>query len=212
AAIDDAERPKGRSDGTDARQDETQPRSSTHLQPPSVRRRAYAAWTLARVLVTHLRGSLVAHRHLAVPARAFGAGPVRGDVPAGHPTERDRIADREVDMTEHGHPDAEREPVVHERRSGAQVVGERVGPAQHQPGCEHDDDGAGEERGVELLPGVELAHLDAPRTNAVAAAEPAGIVARPAVDAAGVAPELRSPPSGGAEEDRDRKQDPGVHV
>src|SRR5437764_8730874 len=28
-------------------------------------------------------------RHLAVPRRAFGAGPVRSDFPAGHPTERD---------------------------------------------------------------------------------------------------------------------------
>ena len=150
--------------------------------------------------------------HLAVPGGTFGAGPVRRDAPAGHAAERDGIADGEVDVTEHRDPDAEREPVVHERRAGAQVVGERVGPAQHQPGHEHDDDGGGEEGGVDLLTGVELAHVHAVGADAVAASEPAGIVAGPAVDAADVAAELRAPPSCRTEQDRDGQQDSGVHV
>src|SRR5262249_44078311 len=135
-------------------------------------------------------------RHLAVPRRTLGAGPVRGDATAGHAAERDRITDSEEDVTEHGDPDAEGEPVVHEGRTGAPVVRERVGPAQHQPGGEHDDHGTGEERRVELLTGVELARVEPAGPDAVATPEPAGVVARPAVDAADVAAELGTPPSG----------------
>src|SRR5262249_48505085 len=129
-----------------------------------------------------------------------GAGPIGRDAPAGHAAECNRIADGEEDVAEHGDPDAEGEPVVHERRARAQVVGERARPAQHQPGGEHDDDGAGEERGVELLAGVDLARVEAAGPDTIATAKPASVVSRPAVDTRNVAAELTAPPSAEGDE------------
>ena len=45
--------------------------------------------------------------------------------PAEHALERVAVAEREEDVAEHRDPDAEREPVVHERRAGAPVERER---------------------------------------------------------------------------------------
>src|SRR5215510_1558916 len=151
-------------------------------------------------------------RHLALAGRALGAGPVRRHAAASHAAERDGIADSEEDVAEHGDPHAEREPVVNERCARTPVVRERVGPAKDQPGGEHDDDGTGEERRVELLTRVELAGVEPAGPDSVAATEPAGVVPRPAVDATEIVAEPAAPASGEPDEHGQRQQDPGVHV
>ena len=95
-----------------------------------------------------------------VPPRGCVARAQRaGTVPLAMPRERVGVAERERDVAEDREPHADREPVVHERRAGAQVVGERVVPLQHDPGAEQHQPGGGEERRVEPLAEVELARV-----------------------------------------------------
>ena len=88
---------------------------------------------------------------------AFLRAHAAGTVPSIMLSSDVAVAEREHDVAEHRDPDAEREPVVHERRAGAPVERERVEPLHDRPGAEHHDGRAGDERGVELLAGVELA-------------------------------------------------------
>ena len=93
------------------------------------------------------------------PTRRARSRPARRPVRCasrGAPPGPDRVGD----VADHEQPEAERGPVVHERRARA--------PGQpHQPGPVHDDAGAeqhagraGDQPGVDLLAGVELADPD----------------------------------------------------
>ena len=71
--------------------------------------------------------------------------------------ERVAVARTRTDVADHRDPDAEREPVVHERRARPPVDRERLEPLHDRPGRDHHDRGADDERRVELLARVELA-------------------------------------------------------
>ena len=116
---------------------------------------------------------------------------------------------REEDVADDGDPDAQREPVVHERRAGAPVEREQVEPLHDRSRAQHDDGGGGDERGVELLARVELAEHHA---RALALAEPPGVVAGPAVEAPEVGAQARAAAPEDREQQRDREENPRVHV
>ena len=106
----------------------------------------------------------------------------RGHGAAEHALERVAVAEREHDVAEHRDPDPSANQSCTNVAPVRQSSGKRSNHFMIEPVPSITTIGAGDERGVELLAGVELARA---RTVASGAApEPAGVVARPAVEPA----------------------------
>ena len=106
---------------------------------------------------------------LLVPARALHACPAGADRAAQHAASASGSRSAKRMWPTDREPDAEREPVVHERRAGAHVERERLVPLHDRAGAEHQHDRRAEERRVELLARVELAEAHAVASTAAGA-------------------------------------------
>src|SRR5438445_531833 len=69
------------------------------------------------------------------------------------------VAGSHADGADDDHEQDDRRLVVHEGGARTPVDGEVMEPVHDRSSCQHDDYDAGDEAGVELLAGVELAQL-----------------------------------------------------
>ena len=150
---------------------------------------------------------LVGRERVLRPAAVLDHRPGAGYLAGAHPGPCGGITKCHPDVAQHDDRERQREPVVHEGRPRAHVVGE-CGAEEHDgPGAEQDEDRAECERGVQLLPGVELSDGDAARP-AIAAAQPLPVRGREPVQASGVsAKRLRQQSQG-----KRNEHDPPSHL
>src|SRR5690242_2606339 len=140
---------------------------------------------------------------LRVPAGPLAPGPTTRHRAVQHPVERVAVREGEQDVPGDDQEQADREPVVDERRAGPPRVGEVPEPVHDRAGREHHEDRRADERRVELLPRVELVE---PHTAVTAAcAHPAEVVGDPAAQPAHVGPQLTARAQAQRDEQRDGK-------
>jgi alkanesulfonate monooxygenase SsuD/methylene tetrahydromethanopterin reductase-like flavin-dependent oxidoreductase (luciferase family) len=145
---------------------------------------------------------------LAGPLWVLAAGPVRGHPAGAHAEAGVAVAQREVQVTEHRDGDGRREPVVHERPPGPQRQRHVLAVPHQHAGAELDEDRARDERGVQLLPGVELPDRD-PAGASIPAAQPLPVRRSEPVELAQV---VTKRPGRPADQRRDGQRETGQHV
>ena len=166
-------------------------------------------------LLVRIHAAILPRRGWQQPSeQPAGPGRVLAQRPADrHPAGPDAAAGvlvvaGEPDVPDDQHQHRERRPVVPEGGADAQV--QRPAPAvlEHDPGAEQDQPGAGGQRRVELLAGVELADRQ-PGGTPVAAAQPVPVDPGPPVEQPVVGAHRPRRP---AEQDRHRQREPGPDV
>jgi len=127
--------------------------------------------------------------------------------PSDHRSERRRVSDGHHDVAGDHHHEDPRQQLVDEGGTGSPAHRERPEPLEDDPGPEHDHDRGADEDGVELLAGVELVRAVGGDGTSAEGAEPAQLVAAPAVEAADVVAKARAPRTGEADAERHGKRD-----
>ena len=134
--------------------------------------------------------------------------PFHRHVSGPHPLASTRIGVGLVHVAgdEQGHPQCH--PVVDERRTGAQIIGEDSGEIHDHSRAEEHDQGARLHVGVQLLTRVELADLEGAGA-ALLLAEPTPVIGGEPVQPSEIRPERGETQR---DQDRDRKHETGDDV